>query len=98
MPKSNVDFWQNKFRRNVARDERVREALRELGWRTMVLWECQLKKDRLEETMALASQLLDRAIEEWSGQRRRGSQMTLRQYDQDEDDNVFLAAEPGEYE
>jgi DNA mismatch endonuclease (patch repair protein) len=40
-PKSNLAFWQQKFGANVARDHRVRQHLRRLGWRVRVLWECQ---------------------------------------------------------
>lgn len=40
-PKSNLAFWQQKFGANVARDHRVRQQLRRLGWRVRVVWECQ---------------------------------------------------------
>ena len=42
MPKSNVPFWTAKFAENVARDQRVRRELRRLGWRVLVVWECDL--------------------------------------------------------
>jgi DNA mismatch endonuclease (patch repair protein) len=41
MPKSRVDFWTTKFQRNVARDEKVEQALTDLGWRVCVVWECE---------------------------------------------------------
>ena len=40
-PKSNVDFWDKKFRNNVARDERVEGELEQLGWQVAVIWECE---------------------------------------------------------
>lgn len=40
-PKSRVPFWESKFAGNVARDRRSRAALARLGWRVVVLWECQ---------------------------------------------------------
>jgi DNA mismatch endonuclease (patch repair protein) len=40
-PKSNVAFWAEKFRQNVARDARNKRELRRLGWRVVVVWECQ---------------------------------------------------------
>lgn len=44
-PKRNRAFWEAKFRRNVERDaERVR-ALREQGYRVVVVWECETKKE-----------------------------------------------------
>ena len=43
-PKSNIEFWEAKFRRNVERDLRDQNALREAGWRVIVLWECEVKE------------------------------------------------------
>ena len=40
-PKSRVDFWQTKFRRNVERHQEVEAELEELGWRVVVIWECE---------------------------------------------------------
>ena len=41
-----------KFERNVERDERNRLALEEQGWTVHVVWECQLKKKAIDETLA----------------------------------------------
>jgi len=43
VPKSNLDYWVPKLRRNRARDEKNRKALTAQGWRSIVIWECQLK-------------------------------------------------------
>ena len=40
-PKSRVAFWTNKFAGNIARDQRNEEALRNLGWQVLVIWECE---------------------------------------------------------
>lgn len=50
VPKTNVEFWENKFGRNVERDARVIEELKALGWGSMVIWECEIKDD-LEGTV-----------------------------------------------
>lgn len=42
-PKSNSEFWQNKFSYNIARDERNYQKLRNLGWRILVVWECEIR-------------------------------------------------------
>lgn len=42
-PKSNVEFWQRKFEGNVRRDAAAMEALRQLGWRPAVVWECEVR-------------------------------------------------------
>lgn len=43
MPEKRRSFWTEKFARNTKRDRRVRQALRRLGWKVLVIWECQLK-------------------------------------------------------
>lgn len=41
-PKRNTSFWRAKLRANRDRDERVVRALREVGYRVEVIWECQV--------------------------------------------------------
>jgi DNA mismatch endonuclease (patch repair protein) len=49
-PSSNRAYWIPKLDRNVARDQKNRGRLRRLGWRVMVVWECQLANiERLEK-------------------------------------------------
>lgn len=45
MPKSRIAFWTEKFACNVARDRRNEEALRNLGWRILVIWECETRDE-----------------------------------------------------
>jgi DNA mismatch endonuclease (patch repair protein) len=42
-PASNVEFWQTKFARNQQRDEAASIALTGLGWRVLVIWECETR-------------------------------------------------------
>jgi DNA mismatch endonuclease (patch repair protein) len=52
MPQSNVDYWEKKFSRNVERDQKHRKDLRKLGWRTIVVWECELRdKNKLADRL-----------------------------------------------
>ncbi|MCC7411784.1 MAG: DNA mismatch endonuclease Vsr [Gammaproteobacteria bacterium] len=53
-PKSNGAFWSDKFEQNVGRDSRNRKELRRLGWRVVVIWECQAA-DRTALTQRLAA-------------------------------------------
>jgi DNA mismatch endonuclease (patch repair protein) len=46
-PKSNNDFWAKKLSENVVRDLRHIEALTELGWRVIVIWECELREGQI---------------------------------------------------
>ncbi|CAN2535195.1 Very+short+patch+repair+protein [Methylocapsa aurea] len=43
MPKTNADYWRAKIARNRARDLTHQERLAALGWRALVVWECELK-------------------------------------------------------
>ncbi len=58
-PKSNTDFWNAKFVRNVSRDRGNRAALRALGWAIIVVWECDLSsRKKIDATAnAVARQL-----------------------------------------
>ena len=44
-PKSRVRFWQEKFNRNVARDQKAVEDLEALGWTVATIWECETKDE-----------------------------------------------------
>lgn len=46
-PKTRAEFWENKFQGTVARDARNEALLRDLGWRVMVIWECETKDHRI---------------------------------------------------
>lgn len=53
MPKSRVEFWNDKFQKNVARDKVVMDQLKEQGIRSLVIWECtvrQMCRDTVRET------------------------------------------------
>jgi DNA mismatch endonuclease, patch repair protein len=45
-PSTNQVFWKKKLDANATRDIRVAEELKKLGWKVVVVWECQLKKTR----------------------------------------------------
>lgn len=44
VPKSNADFWEAKFARNVERDAANIEALVSSGWRVCIVWECAIRQ------------------------------------------------------
>ncbi|MBQ7734626.1 MAG: DNA mismatch endonuclease Vsr [Bacteroidales bacterium] len=63
IPNTNREFWVNKIRRNQERDQRNYQTLRDNGWQVLVVWECQLKANLLEQTMLQVEQhLLDNLI------------------------------------
>ena len=59
-PTTNVEFWNNKLNKNVARDASNLNHLKKAGWKVLTVWECELKKNAIE---SLAERLF-RAIKE----------------------------------
>ena len=57
VPETNKEFWVAKVTRNQERDQEVWRKLEAKGWNVIIVWECQLKKANLEET-------IDRVAEE----------------------------------
>jgi len=48
-PKSRREYWKPKLESNAARDRRTRRQLIRMGWRSLVIWECELvDRDKLE--------------------------------------------------
>lgn len=51
LPKSNIEFWDNKLETNRLRDERNIKQLCSDGWKVIIVWECELKKLKREERL-----------------------------------------------
>ena len=51
MPKSNTEYWENKINNNIARDKITYESLSKHGWNVLIVWECELKKVKCENTL-----------------------------------------------
>lgn len=49
-PASNEQFWQEKFQSNVDRDARNVKALKDMGWRVLTVWECELDSRHADST------------------------------------------------
>lgn len=45
VPKTNTEFWQNKFNVNVRRDKKNYRLLKADGWRVLVFWQCQVRTE-----------------------------------------------------
>ena len=50
-PATNQEFWELKIRRNVERDEANKKQLEYMGWKVLIVWECELKKKDFEKTL-----------------------------------------------
>ena len=49
IPKSNTDFWTEKFEKNRARDQRNLEQLQKMNWKIGIIWECALRLGHTEK-------------------------------------------------
>lgn len=60
LPKSNVEFWESKITNNKNRDVLNEIKLKELGWRVIRIWECEIKRiqDRDQSLEKLYSQII----------------------------------------
>ena len=54
MPKSRLEFWQEKLQANVERDARQLAKLKAAGWTVMTLWECETRDQKVIETFVNA--------------------------------------------
>lgn len=57
-PATRQEYWLAKFAGNVARDRRHAAALRRLGWRVLIVWECQLSARKQATTAARLKRFL----------------------------------------
>lgn len=51
MPKTHVEFWQAKIKRNCKRDREEQQQLAKMGSHCITIWECELKKDKRDKTL-----------------------------------------------
>lgn len=88
MPSSNVEFWSAKIAGNKARDRRSLRALRRLGWKALVVWECETNtlarlgrlRARLQCELALSGKR-DQPAEEPAGLAMAADQVAAYQGD-----------------
>lgn len=52
LPETNTDFWRDKIDKNRKRDAYITNSLERDGWKTVVVWECELKKSVFESTIS----------------------------------------------
>ena len=49
-PKTRQEFWKNKFKANVKRDLEIQEKIKNIGWKYVVIWECEARNiESIEE-------------------------------------------------
>ena len=50
-PSSNIEYWIPKINRNAERDEKNHKKLADMGWKVLIIWECELRKNVREEQL-----------------------------------------------
>lgn len=49
LPETRKEFWENKIYENVERDKNEQEQLKQLGWKIIVIWQCELKNKKIRD-------------------------------------------------
>ena len=52
-PSDNAAYWERKRQRNINHDKDVTTAFEKRGWTVIRIWECELKKDKANDTLDL---------------------------------------------
>lgn len=63
IPKTRSEWWKEKINKNIANDEKVIRALRDRGWRVIVIWDCELKSQKDAERLSRIKRLLLSSIQ-----------------------------------
>lgn len=84
LPKSNVEFWRNKIKRNKDRDVEDQKKLFSMGWHIIVVWECQLKPKSIQKTL---ESLANTLYHIYNNDRK------IKTYEIPEEENYLTAAE-----
>lgn len=61
VPKSNVEYWVSKIKRNVSRDEKNQKILQEQGWNVFIVWDCMTRNlQSLQQALSNFFKKIDR--------------------------------------
>ena len=95
VPKSNSEYWVAKVARNKERDQEVWRQLEAKGWYVIIVWECQLKKKVLDETVSRVSAEIVRNGEAYRAEKeeRRRAREAYRQEMKERKDRESAALE-----
>ena len=64
-PESNADYWHKKISNTMERDEKNTSLLVQSGWRVLVVWECELKKEKAAETLRALTEEITKKAGQW---------------------------------
>ena len=65
IPKTRTQWWLNKINKNRLNDKKTQRAIQKQGWKTITVWECNLKSKRRENTLEKLLKSLNN-ISQWT--------------------------------
>ena len=82
IPKTNTEFWVNKVKRNKERNLKVQHELAAMGWHSIIIWECELKPVKREDTLESLAYTLNKIFLQ---------DRTVKQYEIPEEEPMIAA-------
>lgn len=96
MPKTRTEFWLNKIARNQERDLVNIQRLESIGWSAITVWECELSKSGIENTMEKIESMLEENRTKWEAyqaHRRESRKFAIEQARRRREVNAIIEAE-----
>lgn len=96
MPKTRTEFWVNKIARNQERDLVNIQRLESIGWSAITVWECELGKSSIENTMEKIESMLEEYRTKWEAyqaHRRESRKFAIEQARRRREINAIIEAE-----
>lgn len=96
MPKTRTEFWVNKIARNQERDLVNIQRLESIGWSAITVWECELSKSGIENTMEKIESMLEENRTKWEAyqaHRRESRKFAIEQAHRRREINAIIEAE-----
>lgn len=96
MPKTRTEFWVNKIARNQERDLVNIQRLESIGWSSITVWECELGKSGIENTMEKIESMLEENRTKWEAyqaHRRESRKFAIEQARRRREINAIIEAE-----
>ena len=96
MPKTRTEFWVNKIARNQERDLVNIQRLESIGWSAITVWECELGKSGIDNTMEKIESMLEENRTKWEAyqaHRRESRKFAIEQAQRRREVNAIIEAE-----
>ena len=99
IPKTRTEFWKNKITRNQERDLVNIQRLESIGWSAITVWECELGKPVIDNTMDKVEAMLAENKTKWEAyqqHRRENRRFAIEQARRRREINAIIEAELNE--